>query len=134
LTSTRLAEATDIISRRYHVPMTPAHILVAQACLGILLHLDKDVTSDSLKDFLLAEYAAEHWVDHARFEDVSRNVENGMKQLFDPDKPHLAICVLICDPAAPTWKRITRNKTPLPLPQTSLASLHYAASLAYILL
>jgi hypothetical protein len=125
LTSTRLAEATDIISRRYHVSMTPAHTLVAQACLGILLHLDKDVTSDSLKDFPLAEYAAEHWVDHARFEDVSRNVEDGMKQLFDPSKPHLAICVWIYDPAVPTWRRMTRNETPLPLPRTSL---HYAAS------
>ena len=64
LTSTRLSEATVTISRRYHVSMTPAHTLVAQACLGILLHLGKDVTSDSLRDFPLAEYAAEHWVDH----------------------------------------------------------------------
>jgi hypothetical protein len=103
LTSTRLAEATDIISRRYHVSMTPAHTVVAQACLGILLHLEKDVTGDSLKDFPLAEYAAKHWVDHARFEDVSRNVEDGMKQLFDPSKPHLSICVWIYDPAVPTW-------------------------------
>ena len=38
LTSTRLAESTDIISR-YHVSMTPSHTLAAQACLGILLHL-----------------------------------------------------------------------------------------------
>jgi ankyrin repeat protein len=125
LTSTRLAEATDIISRRYHVSMTPAHTLVAQACLGILLHLDKDVTSGSLKDFPLAEYAAKHWLDHARFEDVSRNVEDGMRQLFDPTKPHLTICVWICDPAIPRPKRTKRNKTPLPLPRTSL---HYAAS------
>jgi ankyrin repeat protein len=125
LTSTRLAEATDIISRRYHVSMIPAHTLVTQACLGILLHLDKDVTSDSLKDFPLAEYAAEHWVDHARFEDVSRNVEDGMKQLFDPSKPHLAICVWIYNTPVHTRKRMTRNKTPLPLPRTPL---HYAAS------
>jgi ankyrin repeat protein len=125
LTSIRLAKATDIVFRRYHVSMTPAHTLVAQACLGILLHLDKDVTRDSLEDFPLAEYAAKHWADHARFEDVSRNVEDGMKQLFDPSKPHLAICVWIYDPAFPTWKRMTRNETPLSLPQTSL---HYAAS------
>jgi hypothetical protein len=125
LTSTRLSETTDIISRRYHVSMTPAHTLVAQACLGILLHLDKDVTSDSLRDFPLAEYAAKHWVDHARFEDVSRNVEDGMKQLFDPNKPHLAICVWIYDPAVSIWQQTTRNETPLPLPRTSL---HCAAS------
>ena len=34
LTSTRLAESTDIISHRYHVSMTSAHTLVAQACFG----------------------------------------------------------------------------------------------------
>ena len=105
MTSTHLVEATDIISRCYHVSMTPAHTLVAQACLGILLHLDKDVTRDSLKDFPLAEYAAEHWLYHTRFEDVSRNVEDGMERLFDPSKPHLAICVWICDPAVPKRNR-----------------------------
>jgi ankyrin repeat protein len=128
LTSTRLAEATNIISRRYHVSMTPAHTLVAQACLGILLHLDKDVTRDSLKELPLAIYAAQHWADHARFEDVSRNLEDGMKQLFDPTKPHLAICVwiyCIYDRAVPILERTPRSKSPLPLPQTSL---HYAAS------
>jgi hypothetical protein len=125
LMSTRLAEATDINSRRYHVSMTPAHTLVAQACLGILLHLDKDVTRDSLEEFPLAKYAAKRWVDHARFDDVSRNVEDGMKQLFDPSKPHLAIYVGICYTGTPTWKRRTRSETPLPLFQTSL---HYAAS------
>jgi hypothetical protein len=40
LTSARLAEASDILSRRYHISMTPAHTLMAQSCLGILLHLD----------------------------------------------------------------------------------------------
>src|SRR6266852_3843100 len=105
-------------NRRYYPPKfclydTCAHPL-ARACLGILLHLDKDVTSDSLEDFPLAEYAAEHWVDHARFGEASRNVADGMKQLFDPRKPHLAICVWIYDPAVLTWRR---NETPLPLPQ-----------------
>ena len=125
LTSTRLPGVTDIISRRYHVSMTPAHTLVAQACLGILLHLDKDVTNDSLEYFPLAKYAAEYWVDHARFGDVSQNVEDGMKQLFDPSKPHLAICLWIYDPVVPRRKRMTRSEAPLPLPQTTL---HYAAS------
>ena len=120
LTSTRLSEATDIISRRYHVSMTPAHTLAARACLGILLHLDKDITRDQLKDFPLAEYAAKHWVDHARFEDISLHVEDGLKQLFDPSKPHLAICIWIYDPAVPEWEQLTRNETPPPLSRTSL--------------
>jgi hypothetical protein len=89
LTSTRLAETKDIISR-FHVSMTPAHTIVAQACLGVLLHLDENITRDSLKDFPLAKYAAEHWVDHARFENVSSKVQDGMKRLFDPSKSHLS--------------------------------------------
>jgi hypothetical protein len=99
LTSTRLAEAGDIISRRYHISMTPSHTLAAQACLGILLYLDEVVvTRDSLRELRLAEYAAEHWAAHARSEDVSRNVEDGMKQLFHPSRPHLMVCVWIHDP------------------------------------
>ena len=123
LTSARLAEASDIILRHYHVSMTPAHTLASQACLGILLHLDKDViTRTSLKDFPLAEYAAEHWADHARFEGVSRNVEDGMKQLFDPSKPHLSVSLWIHNPEFPQDERAER---PLPPPASPL---HYAAS------
>ena len=121
LISTRLAQATDIIPRRYHISMTPAHTLVAQACLGILLHLDMDVvTSDSLKKWPLAEYAAEHWAGHALFEGVSQNVEDGVKQLFDPRKPHLAVSVWIYNP----WTRNERAERPLPPLGTHL---HYAA-------
>jgi hypothetical protein len=79
LTSARLAETNDIFSRRYHVSLTPAHTLVAQSCLGILLHLDKDVViQDSLEKYPLAEYAAQHWVEHAQFEGVSGYVEDGI--------------------------------------------------------
>ena len=45
LTSERLAEANNIILHRYHISMIHAHTLAARACLGILLHLDKDVAS-----------------------------------------------------------------------------------------
>jgi hypothetical protein len=104
LTSSRFAEKCDTISRRYHISMTPAHTLVAQACLGILLHLDKNVTKDSLKKFPLAKYAAEQWVKHARFDSVSQSAEEGMKQLFDPRKPHLAVWVWIREPNW-RWRR-----------------------------
>ena len=75
LTSTRLAEADDQILRRYTVSMTPAHTLVAQACLGILLHLDESITVNALKTYYLAEYAARHWFEHARFESVAQHVD-----------------------------------------------------------
>ena len=119
LISTRLAAATDILPRRYHISMTPAHTLVAQACLGILLYLDKDVvTRDNLKKWPLAEYAAKNWVYHALFEGVSQEVGDGVKQLFDPRKPHLAVSVWIHDP----W---TQNRAKMFPPVGT--PLHYAA-------
>ena len=73
LTSPRFLEKGDMISGRYHISMTPAHTLVAKACLGILLHLNGNVTKDSLPKFPLANYATEHWFEHVRFEGVSQN-------------------------------------------------------------
>jgi len=60
-TSPRPAEAEDtVVARHFHILMTPAHTLMAQACLGILLYLNEDVTSGSLENCPLAEYAALH--------------------------------------------------------------------------
>jgi hypothetical protein len=55
LTSSRLAEANDIVLRRYHIYLTHAHTLTAQACLGMLLHLDKGKASQksTWRGFLL---------------------------------------------------------------------------------
>ena len=69
LMSARLAKATDTISR-FHVSMTAAHTIVAQACLGVLLHLDETVTKDSLEKIPLAEYAAELRMGHSQLENV----------------------------------------------------------------
>jgi len=124
LTSVRFGEKRNAISSRYHVSMTPAHTLVAQACLGMLLHLDKNITETTLPNVPLAGYAAEHWFEHARFEAVSRNVEEGMVQLFDRTKPHLAVWLWICDPTVSPWERdrsVEAPQTPRGTP------LHYAA-------
>jgi ankyrin repeat protein len=123
LTSDRLSKANDTITN-YHISMTPAHTLIARACLGILLHLPKDVTRDSLQKFSLVEYAAEHWVDHARFKGVSPHVEHGIKHLFDPSKPHLEVWVWIHDPEMLSQAQTKRAETPPPLRGTPL---HYAA-------
>jgi len=122
LTSTRFAEKSDTISRRYHVSLTPAHTLVARTCLGILLHFDENITRDRLEAFPLATYAAGHWNDHVLLSDVSQ-YEEGMKQLFDANKPHLAVWLWIYDPIRPD-DRHARAETPLPLLRTPL---HYAA-------
>jgi len=122
LISTRFAEKHDTISLCYHISLTHAHTLVTQACLGILLHLDKNITRDSLTNFPLAAYAAEHWVYHARFDGVSQNAEEGIKQLLDASKPHLAIWVWIFEPYW-RWRHEAVEKPPSP----SGTPLHYAA-------
>ena len=99
LTSARLAETRNTISR-FHVSMTSAHTIVAQACLGVLLHLDENITKDDLKDFPLAKYAAEYWVGHARIENVLSKVQDEMERLFDPSKSHLSVWGWIFDPFA----------------------------------
>ena len=126
LTSTRFAEKRDDISYRYHVSMTPAHTFVAKACLGTLLHLEENVDEDVLKKFPLAEYAAEHWVEHARFEGVSKNAEEGMKQLFDRRRRHLTVWLWIYHTMklADPWRKVTRFD---PLRPTRGSCLHWAS-------
>jgi ankyrin repeat protein len=123
LTSIRLFESTDRTLCRYSVSATPAHTIVAQACLGILLHLDMTITRDDLNKYPLAEYAARYWLDHARFKDVSQYIDDGMKQLFDPKAPHLAIWIWICDPRNPSMDSNRAERPSLP----EGTPLHFAA-------
>ncbi len=89
LTADRLAEPIRDVSR-YHIRLGAAHTILAQACLGVLLRLDDSADRDSIKNFPLALYAAQYWPTHARVEDVSSRIKDGMECLFDADKPHFA--------------------------------------------
>ena len=89
LTSDRLSRSSGDISY-YHILLEPAHTILAQACLSVLLHLDDCVNRSNAREIPLAEYAAEHWVNHAQFENVSSHIWDAMKCLFDMDKPCLA--------------------------------------------
>jgi hypothetical protein len=87
LTSARLATSTQDVSR-YHIVLGPAHTIMAQACLSILLRLDNLTEDGSVeKHFPLAGYAAEHWVRHTQFEDVVSHIK-GIEDLFDLDEPY----------------------------------------------
>ena len=124
LTSSRFLEKRNTISSRYHLSLTPAHALVAKTCLGVLFHIDKDVTRSTLRRFPLAEYAAEHWFEHARFEGVSQNAEAGMLQMFDQRNSHLAVWLWICDPTIQFWTQNNSAHAPMTPHGTPL---HYAA-------
>ena len=97
LISKRLATSSGNVSR-YHIDLEPAHTIMAQACLGILLQLDDRVEeNDAGKNSPLAGYAAQHWVTHAQFERVSSFIRKAMEYLFDPDKPYFAAWVQLHD-------------------------------------
>jgi ankyrin repeat protein len=89
LTSDRLARSSGDVSR-YHIVLEPAHTILAQACLGVLLRLDDGVNKDNVGDIPLVEYAARHWFDHAGFESVPSHIRDAMEYFFDADKPHWA--------------------------------------------
>ena len=93
LTSSRITQWQGDVSR-FYIDLDAAHTIMAQACLGTLLRLDKydDVEGDDEggKGFPLVKYAAGHWAEHARPEKVSSLVRDGMDDLFDTSKPHFA--------------------------------------------
>jgi hypothetical protein len=89
LTSARLATSSQDVSR-YHIGLEPAHTILAQACMSVLLQVhDHDEQGDLEKHGPLALYAAEYWVRHAQFENVASRIK-GMEYLFDADKPYFA--------------------------------------------
>jgi len=122
LVSTRIGKAKDTVSR-FQVSMTSAHTIVAQACLGTLLHLDESITKTGLEKYPLAEYAAEHWIGHSQFKEVSANIQDGMKRLFDPKNRYLSIWLWIYDAV----NNGLRSDRPEYISQDSSTPLHYAA-------
>ena len=97
LTSKRLATSSGGISR-YHIDLEPAHTILAQACMGVLLQPDDCVeANDTERRSPLAGYAAKHWVMHAQFERVSSFLRMAMERLFDVDKPYFADWVQLHD-------------------------------------
>src|SRR6266403_5668985 len=97
LTSSRIADlSADVL--RFHILLGPAHTILVKACLGVLLRLGQLVDEDNVKEkFPLARYAAEHWVDHGRFESVSSDIGEEMEQLFDPDEPYFTAWIRVHD-------------------------------------
>jgi hypothetical protein len=91
LTSPRLATSSRDLSW-YHVSLEDAHVILAQACLGVLLW-----SGDRAGGSPLAKYAAQHWVTHAQFENVSTQVQTAMECLFDPGQPYFAMWVKLYD-------------------------------------
>jgi hypothetical protein len=109
LTSDRIANSAPV--SYFRILPRPAHALLARACLSALLQLDYTTVWTDFQNSPLALYAAEHWVDHARFEDISLDIRDGMDRLFDRDKPHFAawVCVYDMDKHDESWDEIDKD-------------------------
>ena len=126
LTSDRLATPNGDISR-YHIDSKPAHTVLAQARLSVLLRLDDRVEeSDIINSSPLARYAAEHWVIHSRDEIVSSRLRRPMEYLLDADKPYFAAWLQLHDIDTATPSRSAFHPF-TPISKSNATPLYYAA-------
>jgi hypothetical protein len=124
LTSPRLATASGEVSK-YYIDSEPAHTILAQAWLGVLLQIQDGVEGRTPNYNPLAEYAAKHWTTHVQFGESSR-LRKGMKYLFDANKPHFKVWSTLCDiDTRPLGDATFSSFTPIR--KSPAAPLYYAA-------
>jgi len=100
LTSPRFATSSGGVSR-YHIALKPAHTILGQACLGVLLRSDDPLKNGIPETSPLARYAAQHWVTHAQFESLSPYLRRPMEYLFDLNQPYFASWLNLYDADLP---------------------------------
>jgi hypothetical protein len=123
LMSDRLATSRRDISQ-YHISLEDANTLLAQASLAVLLR-DPDVNNHA-DNGPLARYAAEHWVTHAQVKNVASRLQDGMKDLFDPDKPYFEAWIRLHNIDASIYKPNASDSEPgaRPLYYAALCGFH----------
>ena len=127
LVSERLLASEVGNIRDFHIRMDAAHTTLARACLTVLLQLDEKIDKVRIATYPLAFYAAQHWFNHAKYEDVASQVQDAMEQLFNPSKPYLAAWVWIYDLNQYWVRRSIDALSDYPSPPTA-TPLYYAAS------
>jgi Ankyrin repeats (3 copies)/Ankyrin repeat len=125
LTADRLVEPIRDVSC-YHIRLEAAHTVLAQACLGVLLRLDNRIDCDNIESFPLARYVARYWPTHARVENVSSRIKDGMERLFDADEPHFATWLWIYNE-----DRRRRSMSTMHPEKPEAVPLYYAAMLGF---
>jgi hypothetical protein len=130
LTSSRLATASGEVSN-FHIDLEPAHTILAQACLGVLLQIQDGVEGCTPEDHPLARYAAKHWTTHAQFGEVSSRLHKGMEYLFEANKPHFKVWLTLYDidtkprgDAIFSWFALDEKSPAAPLYYATLCGFH----------
>ena len=91
LTSDRLSACMDV--SQFHIPVESSHVILAQACLGVLLCLDHHTGEDILEEIPLYQYAAKYWVVHVQAGNVELKIMDALDHFFDMDQPHFSAWV-----------------------------------------
>lgn len=121
-------ESLDRIPR-YQMNIKDSHYVAALTCLAPLLHFNAKfpgpLNRETVKIFTMVEYAAENLIYHIREGDVSliRDVDVGLRRLFDTQRPIFAAWLWLHDIDNPTrGKMVTESPEEPPA-----SSLYYAA-------
>jgi len=120
----RTSEVGNI--RNDYIRLDAAHTLLARACLTVLLHLDEKTDKKRLSTFPLVFYAAQHWFEHAKYENVAAQVQDAMEDLFNPSNPYLTSWVWIHDVDQP-WIRKSMDTVTDNRSRPEGTALYYAA-------
>jgi hypothetical protein len=107
-------------ARRYCIREIDAHLSIAETCLAYLFQFDQpgSLTLQTLKESPLANYAAEYWLEHARW---AGKEHKGMHQLimklFVSKKDAYFNSIKIHDPeSGRSWPDLTLKLTDIPPP------------------
>ena len=127
LTSARLATSSGDVSH-YHIDAESAHMILAQACMSALLRFDDRVEENDVKSGSpLSRYAAEHWVSHAKYENVRACLRKAIEYLFDLDKPYFLAWRQLHDIDINPRDSTFFQFTPWPHEKSDAVPLYYAA-------
>ena len=95
---------------RYYIALDDANTLIAKACLGVLLQDPVDESGAATPPSPLAQYAAEHWVVHAKVKNVATHLRHGIESLFDSDRPYFSAWIKLNDAGNAEWPTELENK------------------------
>jgi hypothetical protein len=95
LTSDRLQTSNVGNIRRYYILLEPAHVILARACVTVLLRLDDERDDEGFRALPLASYTTQYWLRHLKFEDVASRIQDSLVILFDPKMPYFKPRILL---------------------------------------
>ena len=116
---------------RYQINIKESHYVAALTCIAPILHFNAKfpgpLNRETVKIFTMVEYAAENLIYHIQEGDVSlsRDVDVGLRRLFDPQRPIFRAWLWLYDIDNPTRGKMVTESPEESQPHAS--TLYYAA-------